>query len=39
MFERSLLPPWFVFGLSLVFDTEQIYKVQRKGILTIVLFL
>ena len=30
--------PWFVFGFSLVFDKEQIYKVQGKGILKIVRF-
>ena len=33
-FQGSLVRPRFVYGSSLVFDTEHIYKVQGKGILT-----
>jgi hypothetical protein len=31
---EALLHPWFFFGFSLVFYTEQIYKEQGKEILT-----
>ena len=33
-----MVHPRFVFGSSLVFDTEHIYKVQGDGILIKVLF-
>ena len=38
MFRSSLVVPWFVFGSSLVFNTEQIGKELGKGILIKVLF-
>ena len=31
---RSLVVPWFILGLSLVFNTEYIYKVHGERILT-----